>query len=717
MERRSGPARDPSRAARGQVIAIFAGAMVLFALLCAMVIDLSWYWTTNLRMQRAADAASLAGVVFLPGDTASAYAAARVEAARNGFADGVDGMTVTPVQDAVNDHRLKVTIAGPVGTFFSRVVGLDSFIARRESKADFVLPVPMGSPDNYYGVGFYERRVASTSPVADNTGWHSTTRALSGGGWSGTGDAQDNDNSYTTEDTDGHVQQWTNFGLQGDVANDGTEVVDGIRIRLNDTRLTGSGASTDCRLFVALSWDGGSNWSADVPTSALTTSDSDPVVGSISDLSMWTPHTTWTRGDLADGTFRVRLTWRDGTVDCASTRSVQVDQIEAQVQFHTVTTSWSNQTLDVNDPSTGSTLASQGSWGAVFTSGGVRENGDRFAPAYLGGGTGAPRSDPNPDYDSAGYDYLLELPGGSGQVRLFDPMFCATGDNGHGGSYGAGDHWTGTPGGSTLIAPVSVTYRLYDAKGTPANPSDDGPPVATLTYDPGSNTLGDMSGNFGTPSNSGRADAADCSGNVAHNQWVTLANGLGQSLYRLNVDTSTDSDNLAVGAENLFAIWVGSGSSGARVYGAGRMAAYTNLAGGLQAFYFAQIEQMHAGKTMIIELFDPGEVSGNGYLRFQSPDGDSYDYATFSWKSDDGRSGSNVTQIQTSINGAAQFNNRLITIEIPLPGSYGSAGLDPPGDSTSEPGWWRVEYNVSGGNDTTTWGVSIRGNPVHLVLP
>ena len=147
------------------------------------------------------------------------------------------------------------------------------------------------------------------------------------------------------------------------------------------------------------------------------------------------------------------------------------------------------------------------------------------------------------------------------------------------------------------------------------------------------------------------------------------------------------------------------------------MAAYTNLAGGLQAFYFAQIEQMHAGKTMVIELFDPGEVSGNGYLRFQSPDGDSYDYATFSWKSDDGRSGSNVTQIQTSINGAAQFNNRLITIEIPLPGSYGSAGLDPPGDSTSEPGWWRVEYNVSGGNDTTTWGVSIRGNPVHLVLP
>ena len=120
---------------------------------------------------------------------------------------------------------------------------------------------------------------------------------------------------------------------------------------------------------------------------------------------------------------------------------------------------------------------------------------------------------------------------------------------------------------------------------------------------------------------------------------------------------------------------------------------------------------------MVIQLFDPGEVSGNGFLRLQSPDGNAYSYATFDWHSDDGRSGTGVTQIQTSINGAAQFNNRLVTIEVNLPASYGSVGLNPPGDATNEQGWWRVEYNVAGGNDTTTWAVSIRGNPVHLVLP
>ena len=104
-------------------------------------------------------------------------------------------------------------------------------------------------------------------------------------------------------------------------------------------------------------------------------------------------------------------------------------------------------------------------------------------------------------------------------------------------------------------------------------------------------------------------------------------------------------------------------------------------------------------------------------LRFLNPDGNNYHYATFDWVSDDGRSGNNVTSLQTAINGAAQFNNRLVTITIDLPTTYGDAGLDPPGDITTEDGWWRIEYNINAANDTTTWQVSIRGNPVHLVLP
>lgn len=716
------PVRTRRPQSRGQVVVIFAGAMLLFALLCAAVIDLSWYWTNNLRMQRAADAAALAGVVFLPGKPDLARTTALAEAVKNGYTDVSAGglFTVTPVPDPANDRRLKVTISGPIGTYFARIVGINSFNAQRDAKADFVLPVPMGSPQNYYGVGFYEGRVLTTTPVPGNTDWNPAGLSIPAGLWSNPDRAFTENDRYTTADTTNQSQIWTNFAdLRAEIPNDPTLVIDGIQVRLQDARLTGSGVSTNCRLQVALSWNSGtysgSSWTGNVASLVLTTADTDPPVGSIADLSMWTNHTPWTRNDFADGTFRVRLTWQDGSASCASTRSVQLDQLEVKVQYHTVTTSWNNQTLTVKDPANGSVLASQGFWGAMFTSGGYRENGDRYAPAYIGGGTSAAADSASPDYDPDGYDYLLELPGGSGQVSLFDPMFCATGDNGHGGSFGAGDHWTSHPGGQ-VDRPVSVTYRLYNTNGTLSNTGDDGAPVQTLTYDPVNATMGDMSGNFGTPSNSGDGNAQDCSANLAHNKWVSMASGLGSGTYRLNVDTSSDGDNLDVGAENLFSIWVQSGSS-ARVYGSGRMAAYTNLDGGLQKFYFAQIERTHAGKTMVIELFDPGEVSGDGFLRFRNPDGNAYNYARFSWRSDDGRSGTDVTEIQTSISGSAQFNNRLITIEVPLLTTYGSVGLNPPGDVTNEEGWWQVEYDVSGGNDTTTWSVSIRGNPVHLVLP
>jgi hypothetical protein len=39
-----------------------------------------------------------------------------------------------------------------------------------------------------------------------------------------------------------------------------------------------------------------------------------------------------------------------------------------------------------------------------------------------------------------------------------------------------------------------------------------------------------------------------------------------------------------------------------------------------------------------------------------------------------------------------------------------------------EPGWWKIRYVIGGSSgdtsfDVTTWQVTIRGNPVHLVLP
>ena len=62
---------------------------------------------------------------------------------------------------------------------------------------------------------------------------------------------------------------------------------------------------------------------------------------------------------------------------------------------------------------------------------------------------------------------------------------------------------------------------------------------------------------------------------------------------------------------------------------------------------------------MVIKLFDPGESAGDAFLRIQSPDGNAYNNVNVHWTSDDGRIGHRRTQIQTSVGGAAQFNNHL----------------------------------------------------------
>ncbi len=78
------------------------------------------------------------------------------------------GWTVTPTQDSVNNRRLKVHLEGDVGTFFARAIGISKWHASVDSKAEYVLPVPMGSPENYYGV-FGLTRGLTTSQTVVNT--------------------------------------------------------------------------------------------------------------------------------------------------------------------------------------------------------------------------------------------------------------------------------------------------------------------------------------------------------------------------------------------------------------------------------------------------------------------------------------------------------------------------------------------------------------------
>src|SRR2546423_7452154 len=168
---------------RGQVIVVGALLMTLLLAIVGLGVDISWYQFNLIRMQRAADAAALAGVVYLPGNQAGAFSAAYAEATKNGFTNGAGGVTVVPRQDSINSRMLEVTIQGPVQTYFARLLGTSTVQGSRIARAEFVLPVPMGSPQDYFGVATLCRNSDSPSSCPAVTSATGVGTLVSQGFW------------------------------------------------------------------------------------------------------------------------------------------------------------------------------------------------------------------------------------------------------------------------------------------------------------------------------------------------------------------------------------------------------------------------------------------------------------------------------------------------------------------------------------------------------
>ena len=694
------------RTNRGQVLVIFAGALVTLMVLMAIVVDIGWYWSNLLKIQRAADSAALAGAVYLPdnfdGAAPNAKTAALAAAKRNGYVPGGD-ITLTSAVDANNPRQLDVTITDKVGTFFMKVVGIQTLNASRSSKAEFVLPVPMGSPQNYYGVGTFLNLTGGvtggsyTNPAAYDAANPTTgtpPTGNSGGAWTNQNLAYASDNKFATATTNLAQTAWTGFTFG---AFQPGAIIDGLVINVQAS--VSAGKNKPCSVQTEVSWDSGKTWGTAPQSATVTTTLSWYVQGSPTNDAIWSPnHTSWVPGDFDFSKFQVRETYLQGN-NCGI---LSVDEITAVVYSHNTSVAPTETKQQMTGP-TGSPLTPQNFWGADITKGGSRENGDQFGPI-----NDNLKKTTNPEFDGKGVDYNVVIAGPNGQVQLFDPTFCETGRSSGGGNYGTGDHWIGgSPNGVTTI------YSLWDQNGTPYDISDD-PQMATSDTLFAAKIQADYSGSFGTPDHGG---LTNCAADKYHNAWYTLATGLPAGNYRLNVTTNV-SGNDSTNAENMWSAWVRSSTGNSQVYGQGKMVTYNNLSGGKQLFYLAQIDPVHAGKTMEIKLFDPGDVSGDAFLRILSPDGNAYNYVDFTYKADNGRSGSgsNANPLQTaSATGGSFYQDALITIEIPLPITYGKTGLTPPGEPGA--GWWQIEYTVAKSNDTTTWQVDIQGNPVHLLVP
>lgn len=136
---------------RGAALPLIALALVVLLGLAAFSVDLGWFYLNASRIQRAADASALAGVVWMPSDFSKATATARDVAKTNGYEHGVDNADVAVAEVPGEPTQLEVTVTDTVPTFFLRTLGFNETTIARKARAQYVPPLPLGSPDNQFG--------------------------------------------------------------------------------------------------------------------------------------------------------------------------------------------------------------------------------------------------------------------------------------------------------------------------------------------------------------------------------------------------------------------------------------------------------------------------------------------------------------------------------------------------------------------------------------
>jgi hypothetical protein len=327
-------------------------------------------------------------------------------------------------------------------------------------------------------------------------------------------------------------------------------------------------------------------------------------------------------------------------------------------------------------------------------------DGDRFQSPFTGNRpysnqdcqTTYSGSKMNSEYRNYGYETYVEVPAsrtGNIDVLLFDPQYIVSGS-------GIFDLllYTGSQ---------SYNYKLYEADNTPLTDNDN-PLVAGCSVNINGATAW---------------DAITFLGSTRWNKLCTITTAMPTGKYILRVTNSVGSryaagsNSYGVVAKYASAAYTNTAAlcdarvttTCPRVYGKDAISVYANQSSSTADFYLAEIDSIHIGKKMAIELFDPGE--GGNDIRIRRPTGSStWTDATFTWKSSDGATGGPTTTLDVT---NSQFNGETVELLIDL------AGYSPPTDNK----WWQIRYNFGGNTvtDRTTWSAKVIGDPVHLIEP
>jgi hypothetical protein len=133
---------------KGYILAMSALLLIPMLAFTGFATDVGAWHARASRMQRAADAASLAGVVWQPSfDRAEEVALEAAE--RNGFVDGQDGISI--VVSDVGPRQLGVEITDAEVEVYFTAMFFEDIEITRDAVAEYLQSLPMGSPDNHLG--------------------------------------------------------------------------------------------------------------------------------------------------------------------------------------------------------------------------------------------------------------------------------------------------------------------------------------------------------------------------------------------------------------------------------------------------------------------------------------------------------------------------------------------------------------------------------------
>lgn len=324
-------------------------------------------------------------------------------------------------------------------------------------------------------------------------------------------------------------------------------------------------------------------------------------------------------------------------------------------------------------------------WAAINGPYTPKEQGDPFSTRCheVNGSASAcsPASNTNSQYRASGYYYGIEVPSGksSFSVKIFDAGFYQRG----------GGNPCQTETGDCIAdgAQVTTHYTVYRPDDTPLDPTDNTTTAcSTQTFGPG----------FGS----------------SINNWTTICtvNPGTPGIYILNVRTTGG------GGNNAYSVGVSTSPGSAphaRVYAINDMSIFTNSGGSSVAtVYLAEVAQSHAGKTLLLDFFDPGEnPTGQAWVEVRNPHNNS---AACSWTATNGQgSGGTVNpcRIRSTINGNAQFNGHWLNSRINIPTNY-TCSTTPINPNC----YWTMRLELGNtSQDRTTWAARVIGNPVRLV--